>query len=160
MPVDKDELIIPRLSTLQPIEEQLGRGFPTFIDPEYVSDWDAMNIKPVLSADAEATFEGECIVNAKKMWKLIDRLYGNQLFQEPDWSHMPDPLWTDKMAMSFTCNSPAMVPVRKHRKKRIAKKWAKKYGYRYEFREIRLRDVAIVRDNDGFDILGKEFVVR
>ena len=149
MPVDKDEFVIPRLSTLQPIEGQLGRGFPTFIDPEYVSDWETMNIKPVLSHDADMEWEGTCRLDPEKIRKLLDKLD-----EDPRYNVDIKP-----MSMRFTCNSPAMVPVRKHRKKRIAKKWAKKYGYKYEFRKVRLDEVSLELDND-LDILGKEFVVR
>lgn len=138
MPVDKDEFIIPRLSTLQPIEEQLGRGFPTFIDPEYVSDWEGMNIKPILSNTEAMEFECGCIANPNRMRELLGM-----------------PSLGTAYSMSFTCNSPVLVPVRKHRKKRIAKKWAKRYGYKYVLVPKRLDSVSLVNDNE-IDILGRK----
>jgi hypothetical protein len=139
MPVGEDKFIIPRLSTLQPIEEQLGRSFPAFINPEYVSDLEGMNIKPVLSANAEMAFK--CDVNAPLFKQMcgIDLALGDARVGK----------------MTLRLESPYLVQARKHRKKRINKKWAKRYGFKYMFKVVDLEDVKIENHDGEIDILGR-----
>ena len=49
---------------------------------------------------------------------------------------------------------PQKVQVRRHKKKRINKKWAKRYGYKTIFKTIELRNVEFNRQGDtvGFEI--------
>lgn len=140
MPVDKEKLVIPRLSTLQPIEEQLGRGLPTLADSDYSSDLEAMNIKPVLSANAEMTFK--CDVNVP----LFEQLFGVNLALGGD--------RVSKATLRF--EYPYLVQIRKHRKKRINKKWAKRYGFKYMFKPVEIVDCEIENRDGEIDILGKE----
>jgi hypothetical protein len=127
-------------STLQPIEELQGRGFPTFIDA------DNLYAVPTLSADAEATFECETYINPNLMRKLcgfdqaIDALCN---------------IGCNTYSLQFSYDSQMMVPVRKHRKKRIAKKWAKRYGYKFVLVSKQLENVSLVQDNGEIDILGR-----
>jgi hypothetical protein len=96
-----------------------------------------------ISADAEATFECETIVNPN----LMRRLLGVE----------PDP-WicaAFDQSFTFTCKTPRSVQVRKHRKKRINKKWAKKYGYKYIFEPLTMESVSIVPRDEEIDILGR-----
>lgn len=138
MPVDKDKFVIPRLSTLQPIEEQLGRGLSTFPDLDYVSDWECMNIKPVLSHNAEMSFK--CDVNAP----LFEQLFGVDLALGGD--------RVSKATLRF--EYPYLVQVRKHRKKRINKKWAKRYGFKYKFKPVEIVDCEIENRDGEINILG------
>lgn len=147
MPVDEKDYVEINSMALKLRDELQGRGFPTFIDPQYVSDWEGMNIKPVLSCGEDLEFEGECILDPNRVRKLLAMDTTCNVEIKP-------------MSMSFKCNSPFRVPVRKHRKKRIAKKWAKKYGYRYEFRDVHFEELAFIHTDDEIDVLGKEFVVR
>lgn len=56
------------------------------------------------------------------------------------------------------------VPARKHRKKRINKKWLKRYGYKTVRRKISLQcdQIAITPDEDGlgvgFDVEGAKYL--
>ena len=59
----------------------------------------------------------------------------------------------DNMTLSF--ESPYLIQARKHRKKRINKKWAKRYGFKYMFKVVEMEDVEIENNNDEIDILGR-----
>ena len=59
--------------TLKLKDELQGMGFPTFIDPEYVSDWETMNIKPVLSCGEDMEWEGTCRLDPEKIRKLLEK---------------------------------------------------------------------------------------
>jgi hypothetical protein len=46
---------------------------------------------------------------------------------------------------------------RKHKKKRINKKWAKRYGYETKFRGVRIKDVSLVNRYDNeFTVTGRD----
>ena len=122
-----------------------GGRFPAFIDPEYVSDWEAMRIKPILSNTEAMEFDCECILNPN----ATRRLLGLDLAIDA----LCD-IGCNTYSLQFLCNSPMMVPVRKHRKKRIAKKWAKRYGYKYVLVPKQVEGVSLVNDNE-IDILGR-----
>lgn len=51
--------------------------------------------------------------------------------------------------MNFTMefNTPITVQVKRHRRKRINKKWAKRYGYKIVFKRSRLVDCTIKQDH-------------
>ena len=51
----------------------------------------------------------------------------------------------------FITSIPYAVQVRKHKKKRINKKWAKKYGYRLEFIEGKTKDATYNTQTGEFD---------
>lgn len=120
---------------------ELSEGIP------FVSLDDCVSM-PVakLSADAEATFEGECILNPNAMRKLMGLDAGS------NFGAAINNRW------HFTCKTPFAVPARPHRKKRIAKKWLKKYGYKYLLEPITLETASLRNKDDMIDIFG--MVVR
>lgn len=92
-----------------------------------------------ISASEEVTFE--CEVNSA----LLEKLTGLN----------PVP-----MSRSFTvkASAPYKVQIRRHRKKRINKKWAKRYGYKTMLRVVELSDATIVPvglDNLEFETVGR-----
>ena len=62
----------------------------------------------------------------------------------------------DPEAASYTliCRCPYMIPKRRHKKKRINKKWAKRYGYVTKFKNVKLEDVNFDNSNERVAILG------
>lgn len=52
---------------------------------------------------------------------------------------------------TFIMSIPYAVQIKKHRKKRINKKWAKKYGYRLEFIEGKTKDTTYNTETGEFD---------
>lgn len=107
--------------------------------PEYVT-----SIHAPLSADAE--FSCEC--------EVLPKLLG--MFHDIELRRLQD------LASSFTfsCSSPYQIQKRRHKKKRINKKWAKRYGYLTKFAEIRLQEVSLVNEHRHDDILELEFAGR
>lgn len=99
-----------------------------------------------INADAEATFECETIVNPNLMRRLLG--------VEPD----PGICAAFGQSFTFTCKTPRSVQARKHRKKRINKKWAKKYGYKYVFEPLTMGSVSIVPRDEEIDILGRSWI--
>lgn len=104
--------------------------------PDYITSTEMK-----LSASEEYTFE--CEVNMP----LFSKLTG------VDMSHSPD-------ISSFTliAQKPYQVQVRRHRKKRINKKWAKRYGYITKFKNVRLEDVRFTRDNEDLIFTGNVYI--
>jgi hypothetical protein len=104
----------------------------------------ASNIHIPLSADAEASFE--CEINRP----LFERFFGVDL-------SIPH-----NISFSLVLSKPYFEQVRKHRKKRINKKWAKRYGFRTKFKEVVFDDVMVIdRHDNEIDICGydrKEFI--
>lgn len=101
---------------------------------------------PNLALSKDASMSFECDVNAP----LFEQLFGVDLA-----------LGGDRVSnMTLRFEYPYLVQVRKHRKKRINKKWAKRYGFKYMFKVVDLEDVEIENHDGEIDILGKEFVVR
>lgn len=100
-----------------------------------------------ISANAKASFECECnITNSDLMRTLlgIDRGVNPQLA-----------LYN---SICFKCETPFMVQARKHRKKRINKKWAKKYGYKYVVKPMEITDVELANRDGEIDILGRGYL--
>lgn len=58
-------------------------------------------------------------------------------------------------SFSMTCDSVRSVQRRKHKKKRINKKWAKRYGYITIIDKCHFRDVSIVPADCGFEFIAK-----
>ena len=58
-------------------------------------------------------------------------------------------------AATLIGRTPYQVQRRRHKKKRINKKWAKRYGYVTKFREYRLENVEIHQDGGILDIAAK-----
>ena len=58
------------------------------------------------------------------------------------------------MSCSMELEQPYQVQKRRHRKKRINKKWAKRYGYITEFKSVKLRDCSFITNEDSIDFTG------
>jgi hypothetical protein len=99
--------------------------------PEYAS-----NLYVTNPQDAELSFE--CDINVD----LFKQICGLDLANSG-------------MSCSMELNQPYQVQKRRHKKKRINKKWAKKYGYLTMFKSVKIRDCSIVTHEDGFDVTGK-----
>jgi hypothetical protein len=101
--------------------------------PDYVT-----SINCPLSASEEVSFE--CEVNAQAFSKLM----GVDLAKRGDLT-------------SFTveCTTPYQVQIRRHRKKRINKKWAKRYGYKTMFKTVKMTDVQFVQNETDFEFVGR-----
>lgn len=101
--------------------------------PEYVK-----SIYCPMSIEAEANFE--CDVDAK-MLTGIDLAHGS-----------------DFTGCTVLFHQPVQVQVRRHKKKRINKKWAKRYGYKTMFKQVKLEETCVKPNENGFDILGRNFI--
>ena len=100
--------------------------------PEYVT-----GIRTPLSIDAEMSFEMDLNVPAFMKLTGIDIAQG-----------------TDATAATLIGRTPYQIQRRRHKKKRINKKWAKRYGYVTKFREYRLENVEIHQDGDRLNFIG------
>lgn len=76
----------------------------------------------------EASPEIECEINGD----VLSKLAGFDLASDYD------------MSCSILFSLPYQEQVRRHKKKRINKKWAKRYGFRTKYRKIRIPEVSIV----------------
>lgn len=103
--------------------------------PEYIS---SVNIP--LSADAE--FEMEAEINPQ----VYSKLAGIDLSSVADAS-----------AITMIFSQPYQEQVRRHKKKRINKKWAKRYGYRTKYKKYQINEISYISDGYGrIDITGKD----
>lgn len=104
--------------------------------PEFVK-----SIRSPMSVEAEVNFE--CNIDAKTLKNLtgIDLAHGS-----------------DITGCTVLFHQPVQVQVRRYKKKRINKKWAKRYGYKTVFKSIKLEDAYVEPNENGFDILGKNFI--
>lgn len=59
----------------------------------------------------------------------------------------------DSSKRTFITSIPYAVQVRKHKKKRINKKWAKKHGYRLKFIEVKTKDATYNTQTSDFDFV-------
>ena len=101
--------------------------------PEYMSD-----VYVPLSANAELDFE--CEINPF----VFEKITGVDLAMNYD------------LSAGFICKEPYQEQIRRHRKKRINKKWAKRYGYRTKFRDIKIQEVSLVNKDEGlFEFEGR-----
>lgn len=104
---------------------------------------DGADIHPIVGSlckDAEMTFK--CDVNVPLFEKLfgVDLAFGSDI--------------VSNMTLHF--EYPYLVQVRKHRKKRINKKWAKRYGFKHKFKPVEIVDCEVENHDGEIDILGKE----
>lgn len=83
---------------------------------------------------ASADFEVEADIDSRAFSKVFGL--------DPDYS-------VDSFSMTF--KKPYQEQVRKHKKKRINKKWAKRYGYRTKFKTYQVDEVHFT-DNGCFQI--------
>lgn len=101
--------------------------------PDYVT-----SIHDPLSASEEISFE--CEVNPQ----LFEKLVGVDLSQRRD-------------LISLTISY--QVQARRHKKKRINKKWAKRYGYKTKFKTVRITDAQFKQDENDFEFTGRRMCV-
>lgn len=94
---------------------------------------------PIFSADAEMSWECELGPSASKLFGI-------------DFANGPD----------VTCSSvifktPRKTQIRRHKKKRINKKWNKKFGPRYilTFKAYQLQDVQFTQNDSELTIVGE-----
>ena len=104
-------------------------------------------INPTISTDAEMSFECDTILNPNAIRKLL----GVDLACGPDIS----------ASLSFSGEGIKRVQIRKHRKKRINKKWAKRYGYKTVLTDVKIVDASLVQcgrpceDGYTFEFVGR-----
>ena len=115
------------------LKEFPGVSFDATDIPKYIT-----SITPKLSASAEFTMEAE--INGDAFAKLcgLDMAIGHDFTVE--------------------YSEPILVRVRRHKKKRIDKKWRKQYGYKTIFRKKQLTDCVVSHDisNDELSITARE----
>lgn len=83
-----------------------------------------------LSADAEFEMEVEMTPN---------QMLGMDLARTCD------------MSYSVQLSEPYQEQIRRHKKKRINKKWAKRYGFRTKYKNLRFSEVSIVPKGCGYE---------
>lgn len=106
--------------------------------PEYVS-----SLHFPLSTDAEFTME--CEINAP----AFNRLIGFDAAPFPDVA-----------GFSMIFSQPYQVQRRRHKKKRINKKWAKRYGYVTKYKKVKLDEVYFKgSEKDEYDFYTKNIEV-
>ena len=111
-------------------EIEFEEGLP----PAYVKDFNVP-----LSTKAELT--AECEIDAE----LFSRMTG---------ANIP----TDVSNFTLEGLLPHLVQVKRHKKKRINKKWAKRYGYKTVFEPVKLTNVQFFSDDyPGFTFTGTIF---
>lgn len=107
----------------------------TFSDndiPDYV-----ISIRHALSVSAEFTMEAD--INAP----LFHKITGIDLAAP------------GVQSFSTEFSEPYQEQRRKHKKKRINKKWAKKYGYVTKFRKWRIKEVSLMSNGLEFEATGR-----
>jgi hypothetical protein len=97
--------------------------------PDYVT-----SIYSPLSTSEEMSFE--CEVNPQ----LFERLTGVDLSQHRDLT-----------SFTIACVGAYQVQVRRHKKKRINKKWAKRYGYKTKFKTVIMTDAQFKQGENDFE---------
>ena len=119
--------------------DHIGRAFEIDNDsmlPEYVKRFSAP-----MSADAEVSFE--CDINTSLFAKLI----GIDLADGQD-----------ATCASMVFQKAYQVQRRRHKKKRINKKWAKRYGYVTKFKTYQLEDVHIEQNEGALSFTGQRIL--
>lgn len=102
--------------------------------PEYISGF---NIPMTRSAE----FKAECNVNVPMLKKLCGVDISNGL---------------DMTNVGLILGLPYQEQIRKHKKKRINKKWAKRYGYRTKFRQVIVDEFVCETPNDNeIEVVGR-----
>lgn len=69
--------------------------------------------------------------------ELVDKLVGLDLSNSHD------------MEYTLEYSNARQVQVRRHKKKRINKKWAKRYGFRTVYDKVRFKEVSLVAKDEG-----------
>lgn len=116
------------------------KGFPgVSFDATDIPDC-VTSITPKLSASAEFTMEAE--IDGNMLAKLcgLDTAIGH--------------------GFTVEYSEPILVQARRHKKKRIDKKWRKRYGFKTIFRKKRLTDCVVSHDisNNELSITARELI--
>lgn len=106
--------------------------------PDYIT-----SVNCPLSASEEFSFE--CEVNAQALSKLM----GVNLAKCDDLG-----------SFTIECVAPYQVQNRRHKKKRINKKWAKRYGYKTVFKTVKITDAQVVQNETDFEFVGRGIYVK
>lgn len=110
-------------------------SFDRYKIPAYIT-----RINSPLSASEEVTFE--CDVDPR----LFSNMTGADISR-----------FSDASGITLEFRSPYDVQIRRHKKKRINKKWAKRYGYKTKFRSVKMVGCNFNdfnRRHDGLEMLG------
>lgn len=120
---------------------------PTFgafsVDSDELTDYTKDVLLATLSTDAEFSFK--CEIDAEVLGKICGIDYANG---------------PDITASSFVFTQPIQVQVRRHKKRRINKKWAKRYGYKTIYKSYILKDVQFIQDRDELRIIGNDIAIN
>ena len=119
--------------------DHIGRAFKIDNDsmlPEYVKRFSAP-----MSADAEISFK--CDIDTSLFAKLIGIDLANG---------------QDATCASMVFQKTYQVQRRRHKKKRINKKWAKRYGYVTKFKTYQLEDVHIEQNEGALSFTGQRIL--
>ena len=111
-------------------------------DMDKIPNW-VTNFNPIMSPDAEMSWECECGVN---IGPGLAKLFGLDLANG-----------SDATCTSMILKSPRQVQVRRHKKKRINKKWNKKFGPHYitTFQVYQLEGVRFDQNGSELTIVGE-----
>jgi hypothetical protein len=104
-------------------------SFDRYKIPAYIT-----RINSPLSASEEVTFE--CDVDPR----LFSNITGADISR-----------FSDTTGITLEFRSPYDVQIRRHKKKRIDKKWAKRYGYKTVYEDVRITDVHFNHDDSRFE---------
>lgn len=119
--------------------DHIGRTFEIDNDsmlPEYAKRFSAP-----MSADAEVSFE--CDIDTSLFAKLIGIDLANG---------------QDATCASMVFQKTYQVQRRRHKKKRINKKWAKRYGYVTKFKTYRIEEVSIEQNEGALSFTGQKIL--
>lgn len=119
--------------------DHIGREFEIDNDsmlPEYVKRFSAP-----MSADAEISFK--CDIDTSLFAKLIGIDLANG---------------QDATCASMVFQKTYQVQRRRHKKKRINKKWAKRYGYVTKFKTYRIEEVSIEQNEGALSFTGQKIL--
>lgn len=108
----------------------LAKGVPVIEPSEPIPDY-VKSINFPVSASAE--FEADVEIDGDTFAKFA----GVDLARDCD------------MSYTLEYSNVRQVQVRRHKKKRINKKWAKRYGFRTVYDKVRFRDVSLVPKGCG-----------
>lgn len=127
--------------SLKPLERQIEI-------PELKIDWDHKPPQYLRSIDIPLSVEAEFTMEADINAPLFSKLTGADL------TRLGNP---NSFTMQYS--SPYQEQVRRHKKKRINKKWAKRYGYRTKFKKFRISEVSFTGDGFEFEATGRNITI-
>lgn len=117
---------------------------PGFTDISFTEDLEATpdyisNLNFPMSANAEFEMTADIDI------PLFEKLCGVDLAHGRD------------MTASLSFREPYQVQARRHKKRRINKKWAKRYGYITKYRDVQIENAHIEdRSENSFNIVGEK----